>query len=58
MSLGDHVRITRTFLEAFKDVHEDNMEENEQKDPDIAKVSQLQSDLTVCSFHIRTARRG
>lgn len=58
MSLGDHVRITRTFLEAFKDVHEDNMEENEQPDPDILKVSQLQTDLTVCSFHNRSVERG
>ncbi|KAJ3803236.1 hypothetical protein GGU11DRAFT_762394 [Lentinula aff. detonsa] len=47
MSLGDHVRITRTFLEAFKDAHEDNSEENQQVHSDVVKMAQLQSDLKV-----------
>ncbi|KAE9411229.1 hypothetical protein BT96DRAFT_952358 [Gymnopus androsaceus JB14] len=38
MSLGDYVRITRTFLEAFKDAHEDNLEDNEHMNPEIAKT--------------------
>lgn len=50
MSLGDYVRITRTFLEAFKDAHEDNLEDNEHMNPEIAKVSQLQSDLKACNL--------
>ncbi|KAF9070113.1 hypothetical protein BDP27DRAFT_1392088 [Rhodocollybia butyracea] len=45
MSLGDHVRITRTFLEAFKDAHEDNSEESQQVHPDTLKMTQLQADL-------------
>ncbi|KAJ3857475.1 hypothetical protein EV368DRAFT_30205 [Lentinula lateritia] len=45
MSLGDHVRITRTFLEAFKDAHEDSSEDNQPIHPDIVKVAQLQEDL-------------
>lgn len=49
MSLGDHVRITRTFLEAFKDAHEDGSEDNQPIHPDIVKVAQLQEDLKVCT---------
>ncbi|KAJ4483190.1 hypothetical protein J3R30DRAFT_3285480 [Lentinula aciculospora] len=45
MSLGDHVRITRTFLEAFKDAHEDSSEENQPIHPEIVKTMQLQTDL-------------
>ena len=42
MSLGDHVRLSRTFLEAFKVVHE-----IENKDEDAEVVLKLHSDLKV-----------
>jgi glycerol-3-phosphate O-acyltransferase / dihydroxyacetone phosphate acyltransferase len=43
MSLGDHVRSIRTFLQAFKDA-------NESKDQDDEVVLKVHSDLKVC-FH-------
>lgn len=45
MSLGDHVRLSRTFLEAFKVAYE-----MESKDEDAEEVLKLHSDLKVC-FH-------
>jgi hypothetical protein len=45
MSLGDHVRLSRTFLEAFKAAFE-----TETKDEDAEVVLKLHSDLKVC-FH-------
>ncbi|KAJ3829971.1 hypothetical protein EV361DRAFT_897945 [Lentinula raphanica] len=47
MSLGDHVKITRTFLEAFKDAHEDSSDDNQPVHPDVVKLTRLQSDLKV-----------
>ena len=45
MSLGDHVRLSRTFLEAFKVAYE-----IESKDEDAEEVLKLHNDLKVC-FH-------
>jgi hypothetical protein len=43
MSLGDHVRLSRTFLGAFKGAYE-----IESKDKDAEEVLKLQIDLKVC----------
>jgi glycerol-3-phosphate O-acyltransferase/dihydroxyacetone phosphate acyltransferase len=45
MSLGDHVRLSRTFLEAFKVAYE-----IESKGEDAEAVLKLHTDLKVC-FH-------
>ena len=45
MSLGDHVRLSLTFLEAFKVAYEIKI-----KDEDAEEVLKLQSGLKVC-FH-------
>ena len=48
MSLGDYVKITRIFLEAFKDANEEILEENSELHSAALKVVQLQADLKVC----------
>jgi glycerol-3-phosphate O-acyltransferase / dihydroxyacetone phosphate acyltransferase len=46
MKLGDHIRLIRTFLEAFKAACE-----GENKDEDAGVVLKLHSDLKVLYFH-------
>ncbi|KAK7005672.1 PlsC domain-containing protein [Favolaschia claudopus] len=64
MTLGDHVRVVRTFLEAFKaagegDVHDpagDRQEDDETIKTESAELTQLRVDLT--TYQDRLARWG
>jgi hypothetical protein len=56
MTLGDHVRVVRTFLEAFKAAAEDHPDDEEKTAAETAELAQLRIDLRVdptcspCSF--------
>ena len=52
MSLGDYVRISRSFLEAFK-APEDYIE----NDADIQELQRLQADLKVKHFYLSKIHR-
>jgi glycerol-3-phosphate O-acyltransferase/dihydroxyacetone phosphate acyltransferase len=56
MALGDHVRVVKTFLEAFK-APEDHSESNENagEGPDNSERSRLSRDLKVCFLFFQLA---
>lgn len=48
MSLGDHVRISRAFLEVFKTPSQDYLADGTKRE--VEELRQLQADLKVCHF--------
>ncbi|KAF5393517.1 hypothetical protein D9757_000786 [Collybiopsis confluens] len=55
MSLGDHVNITRIFLEAFKDANEETVsEQSSEVQSEALKVARLQADLKAYQDQLAT----
>jgi len=53
MSLGDHVRVIRAFLEAFKAIEPDSESSGVEKSDRVCQgIAQLRDDLKVCIVHL------